>query len=41
MNGGPFVERIGLPHSSLTKTGRLTCIIPLDFLANASWTCVR
>ena len=41
VNGGPFVERIGLAYSLLTKTGRLICIIPLGFLGSASPTCAR
>lgn len=33
MNGGPFTERIGLPHSRPTKTDRLTCIYHRVFRA--------
>src|SRR5713226_6827877 len=41
MNGGPFIERIGLPHTNSQKTSRLTCILPLGFLGIASWISVR
>ena len=41
VNGGPFVKRIGLPYSLLTRTGGLICIIPLGFLGSTSPTCAR
>ena len=41
VNGGSFIARIGLPHSNLTKTSRLTCILPLDFPGRILWTSAR
>jgi hypothetical protein len=38
---GPFIERIGLPHSISRETGRLTCIIPPGFPGIVSWTYAR
>jgi hypothetical protein len=41
MSDGPFVGRIGLPRSTLTKTDCLTCIRPPVFLGTTSQTCAR
>ncbi len=41
MSGGPFLEKIGLPHSNLTRTDRLSCIIPPELFGSASSICVH
>jgi hypothetical protein len=41
MSGGPFFERIGLPHSVQTKTDRLAYIRPPGFPGSRSTICAH